>query len=165
MKNTLPLIALSTLALGLAACGGQPASTSTPAAPASDTASAEAAATVLPRTPSPAGASVSIISPADGETIGSPVTVRFAIEGMALVPAGTDDPDSGHHHLLIDTDLPPLDQPIPTDEQHLHFGKAQTEAEVELASGTHTLQLLLGDARHIPHDPPVASEQITITVE
>lgn len=165
MKNPLPTVALSALVLGLAACGGQPPAAGTPAVPAADGAAAETAPAALPRTPSPPGASVSITSPADGATVSSPVSVHFAIEGMTLAPAGTNEPDSGHHHLLIDTGLPPLDQPIPADEHHLHFGKAQTEAVVELAPGTHTLQLLLGDARHVPHDPPVASEPITITVE
>jgi hypothetical protein len=119
----------------------------------------------MPRTPSPAGAKVTITSPADGQTVASPVTVQFALEGMSVAPAGTNDPNTGHHHLLIDTGMPPLDQPIPTDANHLHFGQGQTEAQVELAPGQHTLQLLLGDGNHVPHDPPVASEQITITVQ
>lgn len=169
MKTLLSAIAASTLALALTACGGPPPATDLPAAPeAESTAAAPAAeseAIALPRTPSVEGASVSIISPADGDTVSSPLSVRFAIDGMVLVPAGDNTPESGHHHLLIDTDLPALDVPIRTDEQHLHFGKAQTGTEIELASGSHTLQLLLGDANHVPHDPPVASEKITITVE
>lgn len=119
----------------------------------------------LPRTPSPADASVSIVSPQDGEVVTSPFKVVFAVHGMSLAPAGDAKPDSGHHHLLIDVRVPTgLDAPLPADSQHLHFGKAQTETEVTLAPGQHTLQLILGDANHIPHEPPVISKQITITV-
>jgi hypothetical protein len=169
MKTWLHATALSTLVLGLAACG-KPAPAPEPpkpetAAPAAAAAPAEATPAPMPRTASPAGAKVAITSPANGATVKSPVKVTFAIEGMTLAPAGTADPNSGHHHLLIDTDLPALDQPIPKDANHVHFGKAQTEADVELPPGTHTLQLLLGDANHVPHDPPVVSEKITITVE
>lgn len=119
----------------------------------------------LPRTPSPADASVAIVSPQDGDVVASPVKVVFAIHGMTLAPAGDARPDSGHHHLLIDAPVPTgLDKPLPADSQHLHFGKAQTETEVTLAPGRHTMQLILGDANHIPHEPPVISKQITITV-
>jgi hypothetical protein len=106
-----------------------------------------------------------ISSPANGAAAKSPVTVTFMIEGMTLAPAGTNEPNTGHHHLLVDTGLPAPDQPIPKDTNHIHFGQAQTEAAVELAPGQHTLQLLLGDGNHVPHDPPVASDVITITVE
>lgn len=118
----------------------------------------------VPRTPAPADASVAIISPQDGEVVTSPFKVVFAVIGMSLAPAGDPRPNSGHHHLIIDAQLPALDQPLPADTQHLHFGKAQTETEVTLPPGQHTLQLILGDANHIPHDPPVISPQITITV-
>ena len=84
---------------------------------------------------------------------------------MEVVKAGVDKPDSGHHHLLIDTGLPPAGLPIPADDQHVHFGDGSTSTEIALAPGQHTLRLLLGDHRHIPHDPPVASEPITIMVE
>ena len=83
---------------------------------------------------------------------------------MGVAPAGTKRPNSGHHHLLIDTDLPPLDKPIPNDENHLHFGGGQTEIELSLPPGPHTLQLLLGDADHIPHNPPIYSDKIHVTV-
>jgi len=117
------------------------------------------------RTPAPQGAAVFILSPADGASVTSPVTVKFGVKNMSIVPAGEDKPASGHFHLLIDTDgLPPLDQPIPKDAQHIHYGKGQTEATVGLPPGKHTLQLLLGDFRHVPHEPPVASDRITITV-
>lgn len=128
-------------------------------------ATAGAAAQDLPRTPAPEGARVYFISPRDGETVTSPVTVRFGLSGMGVAPAGVQAEGTGHHHLLIDTDPPPANLPIPADEHHRHFGKGQTEATIELAPGTHSLQLLLGDHLHIPHDPPVMSERITITVE
>ena len=116
------------------------------------------------RTPAPAGAKVFIIEPVDGATVSSPVTVKFGAEGVDIVPAGTDKPNSGHHHLLIDTQIPDLSSAIPKDEHHVHYGKGQTEATVELKPGKHTLQLLLGDKNHIPTDPPVESSAVTITV-
>lgn len=118
------------------------------------------------RTPSPKGAKVFIISPKNGAQVTSPVTVKFGIKGMTLVPAGTQQENSGHHHLLIDTDPPAdLSQPIPAiPNKIVHFGKAQTETTVTLPPGKHTLQLLLGDDKHIPHNPPVMSKKITITV-
>jgi hypothetical protein len=118
-----------------------------------------------PRTKSPAGAEVYIISPQDGATVTSPVTVRFGLKGMGIAPAGIAFENSGHHHLLIDAELPPLDKPFPTDAQHVHYGKGQTEATIELKPGKHTLQLVLGDQLHTPHDPPVVSKKITITVK
>lgn len=117
------------------------------------------------QTAAPESARVYFISPHDGQAVSSPVTVRFGLKGMGVAPAGTDAPATGHHHLLIDTDLPPLGAPVPKDAQHLHFGGGQTEASIELPPGQHTLQLLLGDQHHIPHSPPVVSERITITVE
>jgi hypothetical protein len=118
------------------------------------------------RTPSPKGAKVFIISPKNGETVTSPVTVKFGIKGMTLAPAGTKQENSGHHHLLIDTDPPAdLNQPLPATDKIVHFGKAQTETTVTLPPGKHTLQLLLGDQNHIPHKPPVLSKKITITVK
>lgn len=119
----------------------------------------------LPRTPAPAGAAVYFISPADGETVTGPVTVRFGLRGMGVAPAGTVAEGTGHHHLVVDAPLPAAGQPIPNDANHLHFGKGQTEATLTLAPGKHTLQLLVGDHSHVPHDPVVASEVITITVK
>lgn len=118
----------------------------------------------LPRTPSPPGVELYFISPQEGATLASPVTVRFGLKGMGIAPAGIAMENTGHHHLLIDTALPPLDRPVPADAQHVHFGKGQTEAVVTLAPGTHRLQLLLGDHLHLPHDPPVVSKIVTITV-
>ena len=105
------------------------------------------------------------ISPADGETVQNPVVVRFGLKNMGVAPAGTDVANTGHHHLLIDTELPAMNLPIAKDDKHRHFGGGQTEASIELSPGKHTLQLLLGDFSHIPHNPPVASKQLTITVE
>lgn len=118
------------------------------------------------RTPSPAGAKVFIVSPKNGATVTSPVTVTFGIKGMTLAPAGSKDPNTGHHHLLIDTDPPAdLSLPLPSiPDKVVHFGKAQTETTVTLPPGKHTLQLLLADGNHIPHNPPVISKKITITV-
>lgn len=124
-----------------------------------------AALAQLARTPATADAEVYFISPTDGAVVSSPVTVRFGLRGMGVAPAGTERDGTGHHHLLIDTDLPALDRPIPADDQHRHFGGGQTEASVELTPGKHTLQLLLADHRHVPHDPAICSEKITITVE
>lgn len=119
----------------------------------------------LARTPAPAGAEVYFIAPTDGQTVSNPVTVRFGLKGMGVAPAGMQKEATGHHHLLIDTDLPPLDQPVPTDDQHKHFGAGQTETVITLPPGKHTLRLLLGDFAHMPHEPPVMSPKITITVE
>jgi hypothetical protein len=113
---------------------------------------------------SPPGAAVYFTDIKDGATLPTKVTIRFGLRGMELAPAGNPKPNSGHHHLLIDTELPPMDAPIPNDFNHLHFGNAQTEAEVRLAPGEHTLQLLLGDENHIPHSPPVMSERVRVRV-
>jgi len=115
-------------------------------------------------TPSPPGARVYFVDLKDGAVIGPNTTIHFGLHGMGIAPAGTIRANSGHHHLLVDTQLPPLDQPIPNDENHLHFGAGQTEGELNLAPGPHTLQLLLGDANHIPHSPAVMSEVIHVTV-
>lgn len=116
-------------------------------------------------TPAPANAYLYIGWPNDGEVIDScSFRVWFGLRHMGVAPAEIDKPNTGHHHLLIDVELPPMDQPIPNDRNHLHFGGGQTETVVELSPGTHTLQLLMGDKDHIPHDPPVASERKTVTV-
>ena len=119
----------------------------------------------IKRTPSPAGAEVYIIAPQDGANVKSPVTIKFGLKGMGVAPAGVAFDNTGHHHLLIDTDVPALDAPIPADANHVHFGKGQTETTVELKPGKHTLQLLLGDQSHVPHDPAVISKKITVTVK
>ena len=119
----------------------------------------------LARTPAPGNAELYFISLDDGDALSNPITIRFGLKNMGVAPAGIQYEDSGHHHLLIDTSLPPLDLPIINDEKHRHFGKGQTETVLELPPGAHTLQLLLGDFAHIPHDPPVMSKQVTITVK
>jgi hypothetical protein len=116
-------------------------------------------------TPAPEGAKVYIVEPKNGALVQSPVKVVFGATGIGVAPAGTQKENTGHHHLLIDTGLPPLDQPIPSDAKHKHFGGGQTEVLIELTPGQHTLQLLLADFAHIPHNPPLASEPITITVK
>lgn len=116
-------------------------------------------------TPSPAGAKVYFVEPADGAIVENPVKVVFGLSGMGVAPAGIEKEKTGHHHLLIDVGLPPLDEPVPADDNHKHFGGGQTEVEVTLSPGTHKLQLLVGDHNHIPHDPPIMSEVIEITVK
>jgi uncharacterized protein DUF4399 len=116
------------------------------------------------RTPSPEGAEVHFVGLQDGATVPQNVTIHFGLGNMGVAPAGIERPNTGHHHLLIDTKVPALDQPIPNDFNHLHFGAGQTEADVTLPPGKHTLQLLLGDANHVPHNPPVMSKPITVTV-
>ncbi|WP_027133156.1 DUF4399 domain-containing protein [Geminicoccus roseus] len=115
-------------------------------------------------TPAPPDAYIYIGWPNDGEVVKSPFKVWFGLRNMGVAPAGVAHEGTGHHHLLIDTDLPPLDEPIPSDQNHIHFGAGQTETVVTLPSGRHTLQLIMGDADHIPHDPPVVSKQIAVTV-
>ena len=118
------------------------------------------------RTPSAAGAEVYIISPKDGATVHNPVLVQFGLRGMGVAPAGMKFDNTGHHHLLIDTDPPSdLSTPLPATDKIVHFGKGQTETTLNLAPGKHTLQLLFADANHIPHSPPVISQKITITVK
>lgn len=124
-----------------------------------------ATAVELPRTVAPAKARVYFISPGNGQVLKGPVTVRFGLADMGVAPAGTVAEGTGHHHLVIDSPLPALNQPLPKDDKHLHFGKGQTETTLTLAPGRHTLQLVLGDANHIPHQPPVISSAITITVK
>jgi hypothetical protein len=115
-------------------------------------------------TPSAEGAEVYFSDLKDGATIPTKGTIRFGLREMGIAPAGSDRANSGHHHLLIDTELPPLDRPIPNDFNHLHFGSGQTEAEITLKPGTHTLQLLLGDKDHIPHSTAVMSPRIRVVV-
>lgn len=118
------------------------------------------------RTAAPDGAQVYIISPADGATVSNPVTIVFGLVGMGVAPVGTEVENTGHHHLLINTDVSTIDMDLglPATDEIVHFGGGQTQVTKDLPAGTHTLQLLLGDLNHIPHDPPVMSEAITITV-
>lgn len=119
------------------------------------------------RTAAPAGAEVYIISPRDGATVKGPVTVRFGLKGMGVAPAGVKFDNTGHHHLLVDTDFRDLklDGPLPATDKIVHFGKGQTETTLELPKGKHTLELLFADYLHMSFDPPLHSQKITITVE
>ncbi len=126
---------------------------------------APAADSGFKRSPAPSDAYVYIGWPNDGETVRTThIKVWFGTRNFGVAPAGTSRSNTGHHHLLIDTPLPPLDEPIPNDKNHLHFGLGQTETYIDLPPGTHTLQLLMADGDHIPHDPPVMSKKITIRV-
>ncbi len=157
---TLRLILCGSI-LALAACGQKPADEP----PVAEQADVTTEPMAMTRTASVDGASVFFITPADGATLTNPVNIEFGIAGMDVVKAGFDQPHSGHHHLLIDTGLPDLGLPIPADDHHIHFGDGSTTTEITLAPGEHTLQMLLGDHLHIPHDPALTSAQITITVE
>ena len=119
------------------------------------------------QTKAPAGASVYFISPKSGDTLSQSFRVQFGLKGMGIAPAGIEKANTGHHHLIINSKLAgeALKESIPADAQHVHFGAGQTEATVKLPAGTHTLQLVLGDHNHIPHDPPIMSEVITVTVK
>jgi hypothetical protein len=126
----------------------------------------EESAGPLPKTASPEGAEVYIIAPADGAKVGKTFTVQFGLKGMGVAPAGIDLPNTGHHHLLVDAkEAPDPSLPLPADDNHLHYGGGQTEVELTLEPGEHTLQLVLGDKNHVPHDPPVVSKTVTITVK
>lgn len=119
------------------------------------------------------GGKVYFVNMADGDTVSTPVTIIFGLSGMGVAPAGTEKENTGHHHLLIDR--PPLGEgedgadelvnALPSDDNHKHFGGGQTEVTLDLAPGTHTLQLVLGDLNHVPHNPPVTSDVITVTVK
>jgi hypothetical protein len=119
------------------------------------------------RTPPATGAQVYLIAPRAGAKIHGPVTVRFGLKGMGIAPAGVKFDNTGHHHLLIDTDLRDvkLDAPLPATDKIVHFGKGQTETTVTLGPGKHTLELLFADYQHLSFDPPLHSEKVTITVE
>lgn len=159
MKYTILLTATGILLLG----GWMAATSADDAAkPAAATATAPA---TMASTPSPAGARVYIISPANGAEVSSPVKVLFGLSGMGVAPAGVDKENTGHHHLIIDGSdaMPAKGMPMGTNVKH--FGGGQTEAEIELTPGAHTLQLGFGDKNHVPFDPPLMSEKISVTVK
>jgi hypothetical protein len=162
---TLRIIVFSSTILFLAACAEESAEQTTPSEQPEAAARYSAEPAALPRSASADGASVFFITPAIGETVSNPVKIEFGISGMDVVKASIKQPHSGHHHLLIDTDLPDEGLPIPADEHHIHFGDGSTMTEIALPPGEHTLQMLLGDHLHIPHDPPLVSEPLTITVK
>jgi hypothetical protein len=119
------------------------------------------------RTAAPENAKVFFINPADGASVSNPVTLQFGATGVGIAPAGVEWPNTGHHHLLINVDPASvdLDNGLPADDQHRHFGGGQTQVTLDLPAGTHTMFLLMGDHNHIPHDPPIMSDVITITVQ
>ena len=125
------------------------------------------AALAQTRSQAPAGAEVYFIAPRDGQTVHGTVTVKFGLKGMGVAPAGVKFDNTGHHHLLVDTDLSEikLDAPLPATDKIVHFGKGQTETTLTLPPGKHTLELLFADYLHIPFDPPLHSMKITITVD
>ncbi|MEL6476274.1 MAG: DUF4399 domain-containing protein [Pseudomonadota bacterium] len=126
-----------------------------------------AAPALAGETPAPEGAEVYFINVKDGDTITNPVTIKFGLKGMGVAPAGTEKDNTGHHHLIINEAIEgeELNEPIPADDNHVHFGGGQTEVTLDLPAGEHTLQLVLGDWSHIPHNPPVMSERISVTVK
>jgi hypothetical protein len=125
------------------------------------------AAFAQPRASAPAGAKVYFIAPKNGATVQNPVVVKFGLKGMTIAPAGTQTANSGHHHLLVDTDLSDLNlsAPLPANDKVLHFGKGQTETTLTLPPGKHTLELLFADYEHMSFDPPLHSKKITVTVK
>jgi hypothetical protein len=125
---------------------------------------AVASAAVAQQTPSTPGAKVFFVNIKDGDSVSNPVTIKFGLTGMTVAKAGTFESGTGHHHLLIDSELADLTSVILADDEHRHFGGGQTEVTLTLPHGKHTLQLILGDGNHIPHNPPVMSEVITVTV-
>ncbi|MDJ0916388.1 MAG: DUF4399 domain-containing protein [Woeseiaceae bacterium] len=170
MSRTMPVLAAAFLVLS--ACSSE--TNTPPEEPAADdvaetvseaASETESAPVALPRSASPDGARVFFITPADGDTVQSPVNIEFGIENMEVAPAGQDTMHSGHHHLIINAELPAFDQPIPADDNYRHFGDGSTSTSLELEPGTYKLQMILGDYLHIPHDPPIYSDPITITVE
>lgn len=165
IRNHRISLILISIALLLGACGRDSNEISSKDAAPSTAPDDTAPMTALPRTKSPSGASVFFVTPADGDIVSNPVVIEFGIDGMTVVKAGEDQPQSGHHHLIIDAALPDLAYPIPVSENYVHFGDGSLSTERILEPGAHSLQLLLGDHLHIPHDPPVMSEVIRIVVE
>ena len=153
VRALVPFVAF--LSFGAMASAQQHSHAAQPAAPAA----------VGPRTPAPQDAYVYIGWPSEGQTLSAGrIKIWFGARNIGVAPAGVTFANTGHHHLLINVPIPPLDEPIPNTKNHLHFGAGQTEAFIDLTPGTYTLQLLMGDAEHVPHDPPVASKKITIHV-
>ena len=166
MRN--PLLLSLTLLLGLAALPAWAEKTDTLSSmkqAAKQQAGAKMAEKFNIPSTAPAGAKVYFLAPANNATVTSPVTVVFGLSGMGVAPAGTQIEGTGHHHLLIGSPNVDLSLPLPATEQVIHYGKGQTEAQVMLKPGTHTLQLVFADWKHQPFNPTVASEKITITVK
>jgi len=159
LKFCYGVLTVATIAVAIGpASAQQPATPPATATPQSD--STQSAA--------PAGAYSYFVNLKNGDTVTSPFKVVFGLSpNMGVAPSGVEKANVGHHHLLVDKTLSPeeMTQPIMVDEQHVHFGKGQTETTVTLPPGKHTLQLMLGDWTHIPFKPPVQSEVITVTVK
>ena len=119
----------------------------------------------IKRVVSPTGSKIYFIAPKNDEIVSNPVSLEFGSEGVEIVPSGQNKPATGHHHIIIDAELPNMNLPIPADDNYVHFGDGSSSTQLTLEPGIHTLQLLLGDFLHIPHDPPLYSEKITVTVE
>jgi Domain of unknown function (DUF4399) len=126
-----------------------------------------ATAVAVDRMAAPAGAEVYFIAPQNGAKLHSPVTIKFGLKGMGIAPAGVKFDNTGHHHLLVDTDVSELklDAPMPATDKIVHFGKGQTETTQTLTPGKHTLQLIFADYLHQSFDPPLTSKKITVTVD
>ena len=153
------------LAVAPLVCAATPAAAEEASSAHSADHKADQNATATPqRTPGRKDAWLYIGWPNNGQVVGTRFKVWFGLRNFGVAPAGVRKDGTGHHHLLVDTDLKRFDEPIPNDKQHLHFGKGQTETVLELPPGRHTLQLVLADADHVPHDPPIMSKKITITV-
>jgi hypothetical protein len=164
-KNNLTgMLSVIVLLTGAACSEGGNEAAEDSAAPAA-AATPPAAAQSMPRTASVEGTSVFFVTPRDEATVSNPVILNFAVSGMSVTTAGDDTPMTGHHHVIIDAELPAMDMPIPADANHVHFGDGSSTTELTLEPGEHTLQLVFADYLHIPHDPPVYSDRITITVE
>lgn len=168
--NFAPLLLATLAATTLLGCAStMPAATATAPAPATTPVKTEASLAVLPagykKVLAPAGASLYIINLKNGDVVTSPVRVQFGLRGMGVAPAGVEQAGTGHHHVLVDLAAVDVNNPLPVDDNHRHFGLGQTEASLELKPGKHTLQLMLADQNHIPHHQPVLSERITVTVK
>ena len=172
MSKTRTLVLLLSTTLAVAACSQKSADQAAPAAApatpppaASVAAPAAPAVSAIPRQKAPDGTAVSFVGIKAGDTVSSPFKVGFAVTGAKLAPAGTTDAGTGHFHLIIDSALPPQDAPLPANANVKHYGKAQTEDTLTLPPGQHTLQIEFADGLHVPFDPPVVSDLITVTVK
>jgi uncharacterized protein DUF4399 len=161
MNNTIRLAAPLVILLAAACSQKSPDS----ASPAGASAAPPPAAAGVTRQQKPFGAKVFFAGIQNGDTVTSPFKVGFAVNGLKVAPAGTTDPGTGHFHLIIDSDLPPQDAPLPASDTVKHYGKGQTEDTITLPPGPHTLQIEFADGTHLPFDPPVVSDKITVTVK
>jgi hypothetical protein len=166
--STMSCVAISVASvLALAGCANNqaPVMSVAPTAPMKVNVSTPTLAAGYVKVAAAPGSSLYFVNLKSGETVSSPVLIQFGLRGMGVAPAGVEKAGTGHHHLLVDVAELDVNAPIPTTDQHRHFGLGQTEVTLEMKPGQHTLQLLLGDQNHIPHHPVVLSERITITVK